>query len=264
MTPQLNNTVNKEHHRSCNWVMLFIVFFVSCKMHKEDNKNTSNLSTTLKNLYKLDIYRARVADSLKYLIPILDTILEQDQRYRYGMNNDPRLIKIFQEHTKEIKETDSLNMLKVMKILDWYGWLGYKRIGINENLAIFYVLQHAPLSMQEKYLPAVKLAVNDKRELPQRLAMLEDRVSLRRNGFQIYGSQVFYYKREKKYYLSPLTEPDSVIERRYKIGLDSATFPEYLKSFHISWNPKQYKEELPRIRQLYSELILSTSARGIF
>jgi hypothetical protein len=239
----LNNLkTQKFNSKNYYWIVLLLTIFTACGQNKKE------ATSPFKFLEAVDIFRSHVADSLKYLIPILDSVLESDQKYRYGSMNDETLTN-FKLHNKEVISIDSTNTIKVSAILDRYGWLGKKDIGIMESQAIFFVIQHADSATQEKYLPLIRKAVMDKKENPHHLTMLEDRVSLRKNKYQIYGTQVIYEYRNKKYYLLPLIDPENVIKRRKSIGLDSISFQLYLNKFHIKWSFESYKRDLPEVQE---------------
>ncbi len=244
----------KNQKRNFIWIVLLCNIFISaCGQTPKDSDKSFKL------VYAVDIYRKNVADSLKYLIPILDSVWESDQEYRYGTVNNPKgkveqekAMQRFQSHKKEVRDIDSINIIKVSSILDKYGWLGYKTIGILESDALFFVIQHADSATQEKYLPLLRKAVMGKKENPHHLTMLEDRISLKKNQYQIYGTQVIYDFQKKKYYLLPIIDPENIIERRRSIGLDSSSLQSYLNTFHIIWNVETYKKELPEAQKLMS------------
>ncbi|MES2327994.1 MAG: DUF6624 domain-containing protein [Bacteroidota bacterium] len=193
---------------------------------------------------------------MKYLIPIIDSVWESDQKYRYHRPNETAAASTerFTRHKKEVQFIDSVNVAVVTGILDRYGWIDKKRIGILESSALFFVIQHATIETQEKYLPSLRKAVIDKIESPHHLTMLEDRVSIRQKKYQVYGTQLFYYPPDKRYYLYPLLEPENVIQRRNEIGLDSASFSAYLKQFNLEWDLAKYQKELPRVEKYISQL----------
>jgi len=207
-------------------------------------------------LYAVDMYRANAADSLKYLIPILDSVWESDQKYRYHRPNETAAASTerFTRHKKEVQYIDSVNVAIVTGILDRYGWIDKKRIGILESSALFFVIQHGAIDIQEKYLPSLRTAVMEKIESPHHLTMLEDRITLRRKKYQVYGTQLFYYPPDKRYYLFPLIEPENVIRRREEIGLDPASFTAYLKQFNLDWDLAKYKKELPKIEKYLARM----------
>jgi hypothetical protein len=126
------------------------------------------------------------------LVKILDTILQNDQKYRlqldsfyYKKNN------IAQKNLMDsIEKFDKINLEKVIKIIDKYGWLGKDVIGEKGNSTLFIVIQHADLATQDKYLPITKEAVQKGNARVSDLALLIDRTEIEHNRKQIFGSQL--------------------------------------------------------------------------
>ena len=206
-----------------------------------------------KILASSDSYRNKVVDSLKYLIPILDSVLDNDQIYRKAdLRSDGKIdysagLEKFTLHRDSTRIIDSVNLNIVSEIINKYGWLGYSDIGIAGNLAMFMVVQHSTLIVQEKYLPLIKNAVLLKRELPTHLAMLEDRIAVRKGDLQTYGTQIFTDSKNRKH-IYPLNEPDSLFVRRKQMHMvDSVGYINQLKNYKIEWNLEEYKKELPRL-----------------
>ena len=113
-------------------------------------------------------------------------------------------------HWKIIKEKDSINLIRITTILDSRGWLGTDIIGEQGNSTLFLVIQHSDIQTQEKYLPMMREAVKDGKAQASSLALLEDRVALRKGRKQIYGSQIGRDPHTQLYYVSPLEGPDNV------------------------------------------------------
>src|SRR6187402_2649150 len=99
---------------------------------------------------------AFIPDSMKAWVPILKKVGDNDQKYR--SINDP---KLFKKNLAEQNKLDSENQIIVSKYLDKYGWPKMKMVGAFGKIAIFDVIQHAPLSMQEKYYPLLVKAVKE-------------------------------------------------------------------------------------------------------
>lgn len=175
----------------------------------------------------------------------LDSIYKEDQDTRMAFI---KLANAKQLNTPEgkaamakMKVTDSLNQLFVDRILNQYGWQGPQDVGFNASQALFLVIQHANLSMQEKYLPMIRKAEKDGRILSSNLAILEDRIALRQGKKQLYGSQVKSDGKTGEKSLFPLEDPDHVDERRKAMGLPPLA--EYLeKSFQMKWDVEAYKK----------------------
>jgi len=182
----------------------------------------------------------------KELVAILDTIHQEDQKYReqsdplekkYGWDS-----KEVQDLWKIINERDSINLIKVEKILAEYGWLGSDIVGEVGNKTLFLVIQHANLETQVKYLPMIKEAVKNGKAKGSYLASLEDRVLLRQGEKQIYGSQLEGDYKTKLWVLKPMIDPDHVDQRRAEVGLEPIA--EYLKFFEVTWDVEQFKKRM--------------------
>jgi hypothetical protein len=73
-----------------------------------------------------------VADSFKYLLPILDTVINRDQRIRPAITSG-KSAKKWREESKsrmaEFHKIDQENLAIVTGIIDKYGYLGIKELG---------------------------------------------------------------------------------------------------------------------------------------
>lgn len=180
----------------------------------------------------------------KPLAKRLDSILEADQAGRkqleglekkYGWES-----KEVRALWKEIAYTDSINEIKVCNILDQYGWLGPDVVGNDGNAALFLVIQHADIKIQEKYLPMMRDAVKKGNARASSLALLEDRVALRQGRSQIYGSQIGMDQDTKTYFVDRLEDPDNVDKRRAEVGLPPLA--EYVKHWNMKWDVEEHKK----------------------
>ena len=160
-------------------------------------------------------------------------------------DNDSPELEIFRKRWFRI---DSLNQIAVTKIIDEYGWLGKEVVSPKGNMALFLVIQHAPLETQVKYLPIMREAVQKGKANAANLALMEDRVALRQGGKQIYGSQIGTNRETGEQYLLPLTDPRKVDERRESVGLGPIT--EYMSRFGLSWDVEEYLKKLPEYEAL--------------
>jgi hypothetical protein len=178
----------------------------------------------------------------KPLAQRLDSILESDQA---GRKNIDEMVKKYgweskqvQGLWKEIHLTDSINLIKVTAILDQYGWLGPDIVGNDGSSALFLVIQHSDLKIQEKYLPMMREAVKNGKAHGSSLALLEDRVALRQGKKQIYGSQIAM--ENNIYFVNELVDPDNVDKRRAEVGL--GPIAEYVSHWNIKWNVEEHKK----------------------
>ncbi|PKV52048.1 hypothetical protein ATE84_4149 [Aquimarina sp. MAR_2010_214] len=187
----------------------------------------------------------------KPLVALLDTIYQDDQGPRRQIND---IIKKYgrdsdelKQHWKKIATKDSISLIKVEKILDERGWLSKDIIGNRGNTTLFMVIQHADLEVQEKYLPMIKEAVKKGNIRPGSLALLEDRIAIRKGDQQIYGSQVGRDAETGIYYIYPLQDPDHVDKRRAEVGL--GPLQDYVSRWDIIWDSEKYKQQLPDLEK---------------
>ena len=182
----------------------------------------------------------------------LKAVLEEDQKYRKQIEevektsgrDSPQMRALW----KIIGQKDEENLTKVKKILDGRGWLGPDIVGSDGASAIFLVIQHADPKTQQKYLPMMRAAVRAKKAQANDLALLEDRVALGEGRHQTYGSQIGFNEKTKKYYVSPLDDPDNVDARRAAVGLPPLA--EYVKHWDLTWDAAEYKKQLPELEKL--------------
>ncbi|HLV41299.1 MAG TPA: DUF6624 domain-containing protein [Brumimicrobium sp.] len=187
----------------------------------------------------------------KPLVAILDSVYREDQTYRrqigeveekYGRESEE-----MEKHWELINEKDSLNLIKVQKTLDERGWLSSSVIGHQGNSTLFLVIQHSPLEIQEKYLPMMREAVINGNANSSSLALLEDRVALRKGGKQIYGSQIGRDQETGEYFVSPLEDPENVDKRRAEVGLGPIS--EYISHWNMTWDVKKHMERMEKEKE---------------
>jgi hypothetical protein len=182
----------------------------------------------------------------KELVAILDTIHQEDQKYRV---ESQELEKKFGWDSKEVQDVwkiinvkDSINLIKVEIILAEYGWLGADIIGETGNKTLFLVIQHSNTQTQVKYLPMLKEAVKNGNAKASYSALMEDRVLLAQREKQIYGSQLEMDYKTNQYVLSPMIDPDNVDKRRTEVGLQPIS--EYLKFWDLTWDVEAFKKKM--------------------
>lgn len=238
---------NSFHFRpGTNFIIWILSFVFSTQLSFSQTTNDSK-ENRLISATNHDPFSSSIPDSLKYLIPILDSVRTVDQKYRSNTISNPsskkqttKSWKSFENESEQIRISDSLNVLLVTKILDRYGWLGKNDIGFFGAQTIFLVLQHGNLATHEKYLPMIRGAFHDKKLSPLSLALYEDRISIKKNKYQIYGTQLFYSKELGRYFFFPIQNPEGVAQMRKNIGIDSFVYDDYLKSFNLNWQLEKY------------------------
>lgn len=258
--------VNDRYNAACSWALAnkpdsaFVQLFKIAEKGNYTNYGHITTDTDLNSLHN-DERWAKVITIIKSnkekaeanfdkpLVAILDTIFQEDQKYRqqiqgieekYGWESDE-----MKAHWKIINEKDSINLIEVKKILDERGWLGADAIGYQGNSTLFLVIQHADIETQEKYLPMMREAVSKGNAEASSLALLEDRVALRKGEKQIYGSQVGRDQETGEYYVLPLIDPENVDQRRAEVGL--GTIQDYISNWGMTWDVEEYKKKLPGI-----------------
>lgn len=186
----------------------------------------------------------------RQLMASLDTLYQNDQAIRVklvaslrnkGSHNEIDSIRM------TMHKQDSLNLIQLNYILSRYGWLGPQRVGVTGSQALFLVIQHADLLTQQKYLPVIRNAVKEGKTFSSNLAILEDRIAMRKGEKQIYGSQSFTNATGKKY-TYPIEDPEHVDERRKVMGMQP--MKEYLASMNNTWDLEEYKKMLPEIEKM--------------
>lgn len=128
---------------------------------------------------------------------------------------------------------DSCNMAQLKKIIKTYGWPGISFVGEKGNAAAFLVIQHADISIQEKYFPLLKRSVEIGESKKGHLALMEDRILMYRDKKQIYGSQVVWDDITNAWVFYPIEDEKNVNKRRAEIGLEP--MEEYAKHFDINY-----------------------------
>lgn len=190
----------------------------------------------------------KLFDSLTYQ---LQTIERDDQFLRIQIDSiiktnmyDSSLLAVRLDSLwKSIRLKDSENLVKVTAIIDKYGWLGPVDIGDDGNTTLFIVIQHADLKTQQKYLPLMREAVQNGKADIKNLAYLEDRVALRENKNQIYGTQIFQNVKTNECFVLPLEDPYNVDSRRAKVGLSPLSIY-MMEHFKMKWDVTQYFKDL--------------------
>ncbi|HEY9195829.1 MAG TPA: DUF6624 domain-containing protein [Mucilaginibacter sp.] len=166
----------------------------------------------------------------------LDSVLALDQKYREILTclMDPgkkdSILKTLPVKPEEATgyywklqtQADSTNLVFIENVVVKYGYPGKSLVGEPTNEAVWSVVQHSPKI--DKYLPAIKIAAENK-ELPFRLyAMMLDRQLMYEGKEQIYGSQAtskpLRNGQKVGYYVWPIKDAATVNERRKQAGFD--------------------------------------------
>ena len=170
----------------------------------------------------------------------LEQILIRDQTLRLIYLEAEKKFKHDSENMKYIAslmaQQDSINEHEVINIIEHRGWVGKSLVGNRANTALWIVIQHAPLEIQEKYLPLLEESVKKGESKGEHLALLKDRILMRNGKPQIYGSQIIQ-EGDNPPHVYKIENPEYVNKRRKEIGL--SPIEDYVKKWGITWGIEQ-------------------------
>jgi len=166
---------------------------------------------------------------------------ELEQRYKTDQDGRRQSTKLMEEARakgvepdkdvmsklmEETRRQDQINQARITELLDKHGWIGPSKVSGLAATAVYLIVQHAPLEIQLKYLPMMRTAAEAGELSKSSLALTEDRVRMRQNQPQLYGSQV---KPGPGVDLFPVADPENLDERRKAMGLGPVC--KYLENF---------------------------------
>jgi len=162
----------------------------------------------------------------------------EDQEIRFKLmaamqNNSSDLAAI----RGEMISSDARNQTYVFNLLDTQGWL--ENLSTCANRAIFFVIQHASQSFQEKYFQLVKEKAEQGIVQKSDAAMLEDRILMRSGKRQKYGTQTVPHKTKDGGDVTiiwPIENAEKIDELRASVGLPPMTL--YLQLVESQLNRK--------------------------
>lgn len=197
----------------------------------------------------------------------LDSIMNLDQSVRALLDTSitpekkASLLEAIGHSEKEFYENpwgiimkyDKSNQERVFQILEEQGYPGNSLVGTPTNAAAWYVIQHS--DEIAKYLPLIKEAgARGELAMPY-VAMMEDRHLMNTGREQIYGTQAYGStitdpdtgKEEQVYFIWPISDPETVNERRKTIGYKT-TIEEYAKKMDIEYRVYTIEEVKNRFK----------------
>ena len=170
------------------------------------------------------------------LAEMLSEIEDDDQYYRRMADSMGRAhqrdSEEYQAFMKKWEERDAECLQKIEGIIAVYGYPGKSLVGSEYASSAWLVIQHAPLEKQEYYLPMITEAA-EKGEMPKsNWALLVDRIRMRHEEPQLYGSQVMC---DPDCHFYKIEDEANVNQRRREVGL--GPLEEYAKRFGFEWTP---------------------------
>lgn len=120
----------------------------------------------------------------------------------------------------EQDRVDSLNRVAVDSLLQ-NGWP--EGLSEQSNRTIWLIIDHADVEYQERYLPLIEQQAVRGTISPSDYATLLDRVNVRRQRPQRYGTQTGYKQRDDEVFtfVYPIENIDALDSLRLSVGLDS-------------------------------------------
>lgn len=189
-------------------VLAFSWLLVSCSRSDAPESGTSATSRT-----------TVIPDSVREELVRLGA---EDQEIRQDLSPERMQDTVFD---KVMLRGDSARTARLQAIIAEYGWPNSARVGQEAAGAAFLILQHSPVDeFQEQMLPVIEeLAATG--EVPRsQAAMLVDRVLVRQDLPQRYGTQ--FKMVEGQLVLHPVEDEAQLEERRRTMGLP--TIDEYM------------------------------------
>ena len=184
--------------------------------HASQNKDFPSLDEVK---FKQCLERIKKTDSLMiYLTIRLDSVFEKDQIWRKEWTRTPPDSPDYERIRQQIIKVDSINLTEIEDIISEYGIWGQSLRSVGAQNAMFLVLQHAPLDIQEKYFDQVEDAVERGEIGSWNFALLIDRMMLRKTGVQKYGTQCTFVNGKAE--VHNLIDSTKVDEYRKEMGLE--------------------------------------------
>jgi hypothetical protein len=179
--------------------------------------------------------KVKVRDSIINILSFkLDTIFNRDQTIRkliYEAYSKPDATSYIQAIRDSILKTDEINLSEVRQIIKEYGYLGYSLRTPSSKLAMFTILLHAPTDILEEYIDVIKNAIKKGELAIDSYAYIEDKILLKKTGFQKYGTQFNIEK--DSIIMAPLADPEKVNYYRVNLGLN--VLEDYIKGVRESF-----------------------------
>lgn len=136
--------------------------------------------------------------------------------------------------------SDSVNTQRIEAIIAEHGYPGKALVGDAQAGTAFLVIQHADLAVQEKYLPIISKAADEGEVRWSSVALLVDRVRMRKGEKQIYGSQLNTDQATGKPFFAPIENPHKIDSVRATVGL--GPLQEYADHWKLKWDADAHIE----------------------
>lgn len=125
-----------------------------------------------------------------------NTRKELDYAFEHFGHNSPEFILA----TKNLNTSDSINQIQIDSIFHQYGWLTPPSVSEEASKTYFYVIQHAQYEFQKKYKSHVILAFEKGVIDMQEYMFFIDRLAIREQKYQKYGTQILHDNLGNEYF----------------------------------------------------------------
>lgn len=160
------------------------------------------------------------------LIGVLNIVQSNDQKYREKESDAPWISGNEQKWVEQ-KILDSLNQMVIHSLLMTQGYLSKNKIGYDLIEVPYMVIQHADLKYQEAHLEIIRKAVKDDIIGKHLWAPFIDRILMRKNLPQQFGTQLIYNKKRDRLELYKIQDMNNINQLRADYFLGS--IERYLK-----------------------------------
>ena len=182
-----------------------------------------------------------VHSSIEQTDSLLCELHERDQQIRHKLlsvqqayiaEQRTELIDSIVMLVAEQDRADSLNRVAVDSLLQ-NGWP--EGLSEHSNRTIWLIIDHADVEYQERYLPLIEQQAVRGTISPSDYATLLDRVNVRRQCPQRFGTQTGYKQRDDEVFtfVYPIEDIDALDSLRLSVGLDSMHL--YLRQVSETW-----------------------------
>ena len=153
------------------------------------------------------------------LIDILSIVNDNDKKFRENKDDAP-WITGNEKKWQEQNILDLVNQALIHKILKRYGYPDKNKIGLDLLDVPFLVVQHADINFQEEHLEFLIKAVKEGKIRKYLLPNLIDRILMRKNLPQRYGTQLIYNKKNERLELYKVEDLKIIDKLREDFDLD--------------------------------------------
>ncbi|MDN3548891.1 DUF6624 domain-containing protein [Mucilaginibacter aquaedulcis] len=161
---------------------------------------------------RLDVYLASIATEL---IDLYTNRLKMDSKLRAIEKYHGQRSRRYLVFADSVAQLDTINDFKLKSMIRTWGWLGVDQVDAAGVQAEIYLFEKLKFEDQKKYYSFIATAFKNKVIDGHTFAALSDRIALKDQGFQIYGTQI-----GKNNLRLPVENPDSLNFRRVQIGLN--------------------------------------------